>query len=505
MMKKNLLFLILILSMFLLVSCNVDNIEISNKIVAPDNNMPPICGKWVIEDYKIGDVSGAMDEKTAKTYIGKEALFDEKLVAIDDQYCLEPLFKIKNVNTADYFIYQYKLNPDFLDIAKNEIQIVSIMNKEQFFHEFIKVSEEKIIINIDGVFFYLNKVSDQVEDEKVAEYYFNDKAMFRMADFKEEEAFRTGILLGLKSLDLENKEDNMEKWNYRTILIRAYNKEVASVYEMNDIFLPRRTGFWKVGVSREEVGSEVNDIIFAYPQKKTLDLEGKEEKEEEKLIKKNTLKNILYVGNDYISIESIDYLNKGERALEFYPIDNLDKGNPMKISDIAGEIGKKSFLEGVNKEILLYDEKYKDSSIDLTPNEESFGLFRRNGHWVFKGRIDLIEDGIYSYKNFNIKTIPPIEVVHYDELSIPWNVVKLKVPEALDAFTSPNEDIIIVVTHNNILVYLIDGEEMGDIPVAKIKLKSTEKVIMGEWAVGRYPLLWEEEFIKNEAIPVEYK
>jgi hypothetical protein len=499
-MKKISLLIILLLSMILLVSCNVDNIEISDKIEAPDNNTPPISGKWVIEDYKIGDVS-VMDEETAKTYIGKEALFDKKLVAIGDDYCLEPSFKIKNVNTADYLIYQYKTNPKFLNIDKDEIQIVSVMNKEQFFYEFIKESEETIITNIDGVFFYLKLVSNKVEDEKIAEYFYTEKAMFRMADVQENDILRTGLLIGLKSLDLENREDNIEKWNYRTILIRSYNNQVVAVYEIEDIFLPRRTGFWKVGVNREEVDGKFNDTIFAYPQKKTLDIEQEqekvEEKEEERKIKRNTLKNILYIGNDYISVENVDYLNKGIRMLEFYPIDNIDKGKPMKFSDITGEVGKEFFLEGANKEILL-EEKYKNSSIDLSPNEESFGLFRRNGHWIFKGRINFIENGIYSYKNFNIKAIPPREIIHYDELSIPWNAIKAKIPEAVDAFTSPNEDMIIVITHNNLLIYLIDDGDIGDIPVIKIQLKSAEKVIMSEWAVGRYPLLWEEEFLKNE-------
>ena len=175
----------------------------------------------------------------------------------------------------------------------------------------------------------------------------------------------------------------------------------------------------------------------------------------------------------------------------------------MKISDISGQIGKEAFLEGASKEIQLEDGKYKNSSIDLNPNEESFGLFRRNGHWIFKGRFNFIENTKYVYKDFNIKSIPPKEVVYYDELSIPWSAIKMKVPEAIDAFTSPNDDIIVILTHNNILVYLIDEGEIADIPVAKIKLKTAERVVMAEWAIGRYPVLWEEEFLKNEATPIK--
>ena len=502
-MKKVLLLIILILIMPFMISCNLENTEITDKIAAPDNIKPPISGKWIVEDYKISSIS-SMNEKTAKTYIGKEALFDKELVAIGDDYCLKPSFKIKNVKTSDYLIYQYKVNPDFLNIDKDEIQIVSITGEEQFFYEIIKESDERIIVNIDGVFFYLKQVSKEVQDEKVAEYYYTDKAMFRMADVEDKDMLRTGVLIGLKSLDTDAEED-LEKWNYRTIFIRSYNKEIVSTYEKNNIFIPRKTGFWEIKVDRKRTDDKINDKIIALPykkNKKTVNLKN-EKNNKDKIKNENTIKNILYAGNDYISIENVNYSNKGERYLEFYPIDNIDKGKPMKISDILGEIGKESFLEEANKKILLEDKKYKDSSIGLSPNEESFGLFRRNGHWVLKGRINFVENGIYSYKNFNIKAIPPKEVVHYDELFIPWNAVKTKVPEALDAFISPNEDLIIIITNNNLLVYLIDDGQIGDIPVAKIKLKSTEKVIMAEWAIGRYPLVWEGEFLKHEATPIK--
>ena len=506
-MKKFLIVIILVLSAFLLISCNIDDSEISDKIVAPNNTILPISGEWIIEDYKFGSIS-SMDEETAESYIGKEVLFHQKLVAIGDDYCLDPSFKIKNVNTSDYLIYQYKTNPEFLNIEQDEIQIVSVVSKEQFFNEFIKESEERVIVNIDGVFFYLNKVSEKVEDEKIAEHYYNDNAMFRMASIKEDDVLKSGILMGLKSLDLQSKEDNIEKWNYRTIWIGSYNREIDSIYEMEDIFLPRKTGFWRVGVNREKIDNKINDYIIAYPQNKTMELKkqeikNQEKQKENKIEKENTIKNILYVGNDYISLEKIHYLNKGERVLEFYPIDYLNRGKPIKISDVSGQIGQEAFLEGANKEIQLEDGKYKDSSIDLKPNEENFGLFRRNGHWIFKGRFNFIEDTKYIYKDFNIKCIPPKEVVYYDELSIPWNAIKSKIPEAMDAFISPNEDIAIIITHNNILTYLIDEGKIADIPVSKIKLKPTEKVIMAEWAIGRYPVLWEEEFLRNQATPIK--
>lgn len=499
-MKKILLLLILIITMFSIISCNIDNIELSDNIEAPKNINLPISGKWRIEDYLL-NASSVMDEEKAESYIGIEALFHNELITIGDDYCTEPSFRIKNVDTDEYLIYHHKVTSEFLNIEADEIEIVSITGEEQFFYEFIKASEDTIIVNIDGVFFYLNKISEEVEYDGAVTEQFTENILFDTAEASDEDALRTGILIGLKSLDLESKAEGFEKWNYRTIFIRANNKEIVSINEMENILLPRRTGFWKVSVDREEKDGKINDKIVAYPVNKPLhtesdnEIEVKTEVEDNKT--ENTIKNILYIGNDYISIENIHYRNKGERFLEFYPIDNIGKFKPLIITDVLGEIGKEAFDEGVNKEILKDKEEYKNSLIDLKPNEESFGLFRRNGLWVFKGRINYVENGIYSYENFNIKAIPPKEVVYYDELSIPWNRIKSKIPEALDAFTSPNEDIAIILINNDIFIYTIEDGEISNKPIESIKLKPSEKIIMAEWAIGRYPKLWEEELLKQ--------
>ncbi len=503
-MRRYLFISILVLIILFLTSCNVVNMEISDTIIAPKNESLPISGKWIIEDYKSS--TEGEGEETIKSYLGKEALFHEDLVALGEEYCEEPIFKIKNVNTWDYLLYQYKTSPDFLNIDKDKIQIVSIMSKDQFFYEFIKESDDRIIVNIDGVFFYLKQISPIVEDEDIAEYFYQEKAMFRAESLTDSQSINSSILIGLKSLNLEESRENEEKWDYRTIMIRSDNKEIVGIYEMEDIFLPRKTGFWKVEVHREKGQDLVKDDILAYPLKKTKDIEKKgiiKENKKEVKSQDNSLKNILYVGNDYISIEKVNYLNKGERLLEFYLIDNINKGNPIKISDVAGEAGRISFLDEGNKVILSEDNQYRYSSIDLSPHEESFGLFRRNGHWIYKGRINFLRDGNYSYKNFNIKAIPSKEVVHYDELCIPWNAIKSKVPEAIDAFTSPVEDIIIIVTHNSMVIYPIDGGEIGNVQIGRIQLKATEKIIMAEWSVGRYPIMWEEEFMKNGGAPIK--
>src|SRR5690606_19973553 len=92
------------------------------------------------------------------------------------------------------------------------------------------------------------------------------------------------------------------------------------------------------------------------------------------------LKNILFIGNDYISVENIDLDRNSRRTLQVYAIDNLQEKRPIKLSDLIGENGKNIYAEGARSVL----------SVDPTiiPNEENVGLTRRNGYWIFNGRIN---------------------------------------------------------------------------------------------------------------------
>ncbi len=59
---------------------------------------------------------------------------------------------------------------------------------------------------------------------------------------------------------------------------------------MKDILLPRKTGFWKVNVEREQKDDKINDNILAYPLNKTLE-KGTEVKDKEDENKESTIKN----------------------------------------------------------------------------------------------------------------------------------------------------------------------------------------------------------------------
>lgn len=500
-MNKKLSFLGLIfLALVILSSCSAENLEVTDSIAAPENIHPPLEGRWVIESYKIVDSSN-MTEEAANTYLRRDVIIHQKLAAVGSNYSLEPSYKVKYVNSLDYLIYNYKINPKFLDIEKEEILVISASGGEQFFYEFIELGNERYAVNIDGVFFIIRKLSDEVSDEIIAEYYFQDKEQTSVGivggDVNSVE--NTGVLIGLKT----PKEDGQyPSWDYRTIFLRFKNRKLLGAYESDNLFLPRKNGFWNIEVVREDLGQTVYDVIANERiQKKPSMSRTKKDGPND------GLKNILYINSNYISLETITDLDGPVKSLEFYPLDNVNIGNPMKISDILGDKGRTSFLEGINNDKALRDAKEKLNIGDFDIDEHNFGLFRRNGYWTLKGRVNIVDAnrGISENRDFYIKALMPDDIVSYDDMSIPWAAIKKKIPEADDAFISPNDDIIIIKNFSNLLVYSVEDGDIADIPLVKIALNPNDSVVMKEWAIGKYPTAWEEEFLKNNFRLLEYR
>ncbi|HLR36163.1 MAG TPA: hypothetical protein VK071_12660 [Tissierellales bacterium] len=487
-MRRLSLILISVFLILVLTSCGIENVENFEKIAAPNNITPPITGEWKVEKYKIGNGTNILDKDIEK-FMGKKVFFYNDIVGVEDRFSLEPTYKVKNVNASDYLFYHYKINPEFLEIEDEQIQIISIASKEQLYYEIIKKDDKNIIINIEGVFFFLSKLSDEV-DTKVIEKYKREREEIPGGSLKEsDDILRTGLLLGLRYYNQETENKDEGPWKYRTIWIHSHNKSLKDIYEIENILLPRKTGFWKV---------VTDNNIYAYPYtKEHLDKSIKLQSEVD-----FDTQIIRYVGNDYISIENIESNAKGRANLQTYIIDNFDSRKPIKISDVGGENLKAAFLEGAGKGKALSKVK-KDNEIKRKNNEENFGLTRKNGHWILKGRISYEENGKQDFTDFNIKAVPPMELVYYDELSIPWNGIKMKIPEVIDAYTSPNDDIAVIITHKYMAIYPINNGELAKEPLGKVSLNSDEEVVMAEWAIGRYVNVWEDVFLKNDVKEIE--
>lgn len=506
-----------------LVGCSKKDISNATKILPPKNHSMPLDGVWVTDKYYT-NTSNAIDGKEIKDKIGKLVSFSKDAVVLYKDSCESPKYKIKTVDTQNYFVGNYSVNPKSINIYKDKVQIVTISSNENFFASFVILEEDKIMTYLNGVFFCmtknsqltsadtnLNKVLNTIEntDDKTEKHSKLIKDNTKSLSYSEIlEQFNSGILLGLKSyktvsykLPYSFSENPVKEPVYRTLWINFNGDSIVSVNELPFILAPRQNGFWKIVTNREINENYVKDHIFAYPIEKAA-----ESKPSNNIISKNeqfhSLADILFVGSDYISLElSGGGYKKGSEhpykydLLQVQPLDTLEMKTTSSISigKIMGDQGIKALKQGAATylNLLNYEEKQKLESV---PRCDSFGLVRENGKWILKGRLNYSSEAYKdSYGDFNIPIIASKELVTYDSLYPTWNVIKQRVPKAVDAYSPPNKNFVMVMTESEILIYDIINEELSKKPLKTISLKDDETVVMSHWATGKYVKTWDEQ------------
>ncbi len=415
----------------------------------------PIEGEWVIDKYIIIN-DKEMQKDSLSRYIGKSAHFTRDFILFDQEICNSPNYKIKRVDVESYFWESYKVKSNNIGISEKYVYIITVSSKDKYFDDYIRVNENLIIKKAEGALLFLEKKDDKVGNKEASTGSSLDYR--QIANDKEKEVrSKSGALIALKSkvssYGLQNND-----YSYRTLWI-AYSEGIfLPIMEVKDILLPRMNGFWKMGS---------DSSLWAHQIKSdSIDKDGN------KNIKDGEGSSILFIGHDYVSVED------KAKKLQMLPIDNLS-GEPIKLSKIYGQELGNSLLKGIGD---LSASRVK--SFDL--NDTNFGVYRRGGRWILRGRSF---DNEGKNKDFDIAYAAPKSLIMYDDLYPSFNNIKLAIPEAVDAYSSPNRDFVVVLTSDMLLVVQITNGHLGDIK-GTLKLNQDEVVVMSHWATGFYVDEW---------------
>ncbi|WP_251861180.1 hypothetical protein [Clostridium sp. Marseille-Q2269] len=492
-MKKNkilLIFIILIYSLTITACVNLNSNK--NDIVAPNNESCPIEGTWTVD---FGNLD--KNNRLRLRLKDKDIIISSKYIKLGNEICKSPEFKVKRVKAEEYFLYKLRLNYDKLNLNKKEIEVVSTSWDDKPFYDFIKIDEQKLFLYIDNQLVTLIKKSDDVNIKSHNKSIQNNSPE-DITKPKKESLLRSGILIGLKSSKTNNIDEYKNEKSYRTIFIASRNRDIKSVIESPNLFVPRKNGFCQIGVSRINNFNNVQDSIFVEPIYNNYLI--KNNYIQEKDIKNTSIyRDILFVSNDYIAIEYNNVYKNNPTDLyrvKMLPIDNINAVEGVNIGDIIDKDGQKILKSSLESCL-----KFKDESIinklEKEPSKHSFFLSRRNGHWILKGRLNGIKNK-EQYMDFNINTEIPKKILNYDDLNLSWNTIKSRVPNALDAYTSPNKDLAVITTEGQLYVYAIDNRELSNKPIYEMKLNK-ETVVMAEWATGDYVRKWNFGISKNKS------
>jgi hypothetical protein len=507
-MKKILSLFILVIIFVNLTACSDVDLSTTNRVTPPKVPIP-VCGVWKVERYAFSAMSKMVEEE-AKEWIGQKASFEEQKVVLPDDNCEKPEFKIKSVNTKTYLYNNYKVLMENLDISQNEIKIITITSNENYFRDIIKIDDSTIAIIKDGVFFFLSK--QQSEGKMNIDDTINKKDLSTVKTEPIISKGQSGLLLGLKyyktvnyKLPYINEKKPILEPVYRTLWI-SYDGSIEEVGELPFLFVPRRTGFWKLEVRREIANNYGVDFLLAAPLGKEMEV---------KVIKANNvedinfhdLKSINFVGNDYVCYERDREIGaKGDNqsfishSLEVVPLDTIYTGTeiPIVASKVLGEKGIEGLNSGAKSYLGTISEEERKLLKD-TPSTTNFGVFRENGKWLLRGRLNYLSVSEKNeYANFNVPMVAPENLVNYDSLFPSWEIIKQKVPSAVDGYTSPNKDIAVILTNSKLLVYAIRDNILEGSPLRELELKNSEVSVMAQWALDDYVKSWSEEVGKLE-------
>lgn len=462
MFKKVFNIFLVILIVLQLSGCN--DFTDSQKLKAPKNYNIPIKGTYKLLQK---------DDKD-KFIENLRFSFKEDEFSDNNDVYKNIKYKVRIVDMAEYLLYGYRIE-NTINKGK-EVQVVSVISNERFLYDFIKVDDENIMLISNGVIHRMVKVKDDYVELPSWKRSFSSIIGSSRPKYVQGE---TALYLGLR-------EKNGDRYIYKTFYIGALNGEVKDIYSTNNIFLPRKNGFWRVNLD-DNLQIKVENVT---KQQATVENKIDDSMVQSKIMADKTMK-VDYVGNDYMCVEE----NKGfGDVLKVVPVDNPMQEKGVTISDLLGEKYVQIYDE-VRDEVLR-DIKEKGQEINQEIKYQNIGILRKNGRFLIKGRINYQTTKTTAYTDFNTGFIPPLKMVAFDQLTIPMNEIKNAIPQAIDAYTSPSGDIAIAILPKSIEIYKIKESKLVE-KQAEIKINKEDKVIMVEWATGAYSSIWKESFIKN--------
>lgn len=445
------------------------------KIVAPAYEQCPLEGKWSVSgELGTAEISPGTGQEGENSFLQ----FSRETAIIGSNIWNKPTYKIKKVNARNYLMSRQTVLDDYLTSLNQSVEVVTVFADSNYLGEFMKTDDDDAIAFVQNKVLLLHKVAARADDPRsIVNASSGDINHYNKAG-------SSGVFVGLK---IPSNHDYV----YKTFWIATDNKNLRPLLSRDEIYFPRKSGFWELQVKKGKNGKELSAHNMA--EKEALAEKEKASAQSALSVAKSIV--IDYIGNDYVAVEkNISGINK----LQILPVDNLSSPIGIKVTDLLGAAGLKAYRDG-REQVLHILKGQENNTIDADVNEDNYGLTRKNGHWKLQGRVNYYESNMPASMEFNINFLPPANLVFYDTLYPGWQSIKDRVPNALDVVTSPNKDFVVVKTKSKLYIFTINGEQLNSSPLGEISLQEGTTIIMAEWATGFYVDDWEKNFSANGA------
>lgn len=312
---------------------------------------------------------------------------------------------------------------------------------------------------------------------------------------------RSVLLLGLRTdhteKDSRRSLTQTESSTYRTLLIAERGGKLQTAAEGGGILMPYGQQFWRIGTKTKETSTDVIHELTAAPVRGQAeaaagwpaDDPNEEVKHEEKL---------LYVGNKYVSVgesnqvwrgnvltrsdtvwtKEIRQLNAARSAVSDEP--------HVSLRDIFGDSAAAALAVAAETPLLSV------WGADSEASGDHWTVTRKRGAW--EPQVAVTQRGadsrVSTYMLADVNLRLPYSVVSYDAMEVDWEEVRAARPTAIDAMTSPDRDMIAIVTPQYIFVHPFTDNGVAAETALRIDLNPGETMIMAQWATAKYAEDW---------------
>ncbi|WP_281884666.1 hypothetical protein [Paenibacillus sp. YYML68] len=354
-----------------------------------------------------------------------------------------------------------------------------------------------------------------------------------------ESTIRSALLVGLRT-DTVSPEG--ERSTYRTLLIAPEHNRLTRIAEGSGIVMPYKLDFWRLlAVESRAAGAADNappqTVRFEATLAKNKRAGAESAAESLKPFARigeteasggagagsGVREKLLFVGNRYIALEqqtapsrarSKD-VSSGQRYVMVKELPQLSSSSRassasldptrephVKLGEALGDDYNtvlKQLQEASTSKTDLMKTTGRTTVGKPAPGVEtpawgdSWTVSRKQGKWVAQlaqyDELGTTSGRAAGYKLQELELTLPESIVAHDELAVPWSHIRSTQPAALDAFTSPNQDIALVRTASSLVIYPLQSVMLPN-PLLTIQLQPGEQIIMLHWATDPYIEAW---------------
>ncbi|MDO5713436.1 MAG: hypothetical protein Q4Q07_03285 [Tissierellia bacterium] len=473
---------ILIFFLIFLVGCG-QSLGGESAVSTPKLKKAPVEGKWTITKCIFTEEDKVNNFKY-RNMIGKDSIFSSEEVIIANSYLHHPSYRLKRVNTEEFLNKKYNIAKEKIGIRSEYLHVIDIYDQGELFYQILREKSDIAYVDMNGVFVQITKISDEVTKDDIESFLSFGKNKEPEDEFEVYNLSDNGFILGLSSPYIEG-DSNLINWSYTTYFFRFLEDEIEVINERPGLILPRQDGFYSLNTRRNLKDGNYQDSV----QWVKLQEDNSGSIQEGILSDSGVLKKINFLSSEYINLENIDIQRGNKQTLSLNYLNPLKSKIPLGLSDFVEE-GEKIFGDTARLNL--------PTDVTGSIDEHNIGLVRERGHWNLIGRVNFEHKDKMIHKDFNVNTIIPKDMVKYDDLFVPMSQVKELLPNARDAFTSPNNRFLITLEEDKIKVYNIEEGVINPQSVKEVDIDSSSETVMTEWAIGRYVKLWKKQFEGEE-------